>query len=258
MNYKETLQTVDTAKALSLIGLEYEAQGAYFRFKCLNHKCDSKSVIKAYGDKKNLYYCPKCKLSGHIISLVMAVKGLDWEGAKDLLSKAQNSAAKKIETPLDFNYELAYNAYFKLKGISEETCKQLEIGVPKGKTMLAQCATFAVHDETGKKIAYYDIKMKDGKPVFHKSFNPELYLYNFHRINQEGHVYFSDNIFDCVKYIQLGSPAICNFGLPYLSPAHIELLKKVARISFAISDQSVKTFAVQMAENKMNYYNFLH
>jgi len=67
MNYRETLQSVDTEKALSLIGIEFESQGAYAKFACPQPDCGGKAAIKEYGDKKNLYYCPKCKSSGHII-----------------------------------------------------------------------------------------------------------------------------------------------------------------------------------------------
>ncbi|HUN53575.1 MAG TPA: hypothetical protein VMU29_00300, partial [Smithella sp.] len=69
MNYKETLKSIDTEKALGLIGIEFESQGAYAKFACPRPDCDGKAAIKEYGDKKNLYYCPKCKSSGHIICL---------------------------------------------------------------------------------------------------------------------------------------------------------------------------------------------
>jgi predicted SprT family Zn-dependent metalloprotease len=70
MNYTETLQTVDTLKALKLLGIEAEQKGAYIYFPC---SCGNTKVIKAYGEKKNVYYCPKCKDSGHIIKLVTEI-----------------------------------------------------------------------------------------------------------------------------------------------------------------------------------------
>jgi len=181
MNYKDTLQAVDTEKALTIINLEYQTMGQYVKFKCL--KCGENALIKAYGEKKNLHYCPKCKASGHIIFLVMAVKGIDWDAAKELLTKIQLPSSKKITEEINLQYDLTYHKFLEDKGITEDMRKALEIGIPKGKTMLAQCVAFAVRDETGIKIAYYGIKMKDGKPVFHKSFNPEMYLYNFCNVN---------------------------------------------------------------------------
>ena len=46
MNYKETLKTVDTEKALSLIGIEFESQGGYAKFACPQLYCEGKAAIK--------------------------------------------------------------------------------------------------------------------------------------------------------------------------------------------------------------------
>jgi len=46
---------------------------------------------------------------------------------------------------------IVYNDFIKSKGIEEEMCKLLEIGVPKGKTMLAGSVAFAVRDAKGMK-----------------------------------------------------------------------------------------------------------
>ena len=152
---QKTLKTVDTEKALVLIGIEFESQGGYAKFACPQLDCDGKAAIKEYGDRKNLYYCPKCKSSGHIISLVMKIKGIDWNAANDLLSKAHNKTAKRITEELNINYELFYNDFIKAKGIEEEMCRLLEIGVPKGKTMLAGSVAFAVRDAKGMKVALH-------------------------------------------------------------------------------------------------------
>jgi hypothetical protein len=70
--------------------------------------------------------------------------------------------------------------------------------------MLSGCVAFTVHDENGNKIAYYGIRMKDLKPVFHSSFNPELYLYNYHRIDPETDVHFTTDMFDCIRILSSG------------------------------------------------------
>ena len=70
MKYLEMLQAVDTMKALNLIGIEGGQTGAYVHYPCI--KCEEgKAVIRAYGEKKNVWYCPGCKASGQIISLLM-------------------------------------------------------------------------------------------------------------------------------------------------------------------------------------------
>jgi ribosomal protein L37AE/L43A len=68
LTYRETLQAVDTLKALKIVGIDGGQQGAYVYFPCTG--CGKQAVIKAYGDKKNIWYCPECKDKGHIISLI--------------------------------------------------------------------------------------------------------------------------------------------------------------------------------------------
>jgi hypothetical protein len=255
MSYKDTLQRVDTEKVLALIGIESQSQGAYFKFTCPSYK--EQAVIKAYGEKKNLYYCPKCKVSGHIISLVMNARGTDWNSANDLLLKAIVTT-KKIANELTMKYELQYHPFLERQGISEKICRDLEIGVPKGKTMLAGYVVFTVRDEEGRKIAYYGIRIKDLKVMFHRSFNPELYLFNFFNSDSSEPVYFSNNMFECIKNIAKGRQCVSNFGLPYLSRFQFDLLRGYEKIVFLVDETLVKPFAVQMAERKMNYYRFEH
>jgi len=248
MNYTETLQSVDTLKALKLLGIEGEQKGAYVYYKCIN--CDDQAVIKAFGDKKNLYYCPKCKDKGHIVKLVMNIKDLDWEHASNLLKdKAISYPSGKITTELKVTYDLQYHKFLKEKGITEETAVKYGIGVPKGKTMLSGCVAFTVHDEKGMKITYYGIRMKNGKPVFHNSFNPELYLYNYNRITTENEVVLTLDIFKCVQWMQNeGIQVICNFGLPYLSSAQLALLEFCKYVALTPDTESAKHMIMQVAE----------
>ncbi|MEN6350375.1 MAG: CHC2 zinc finger domain-containing protein [Syntrophomonas sp.] len=257
MNYKETLQAVDTEKALSLIGIEFESQGAYAKFNCPNDNCTGKALIKEYSDKKNLYYCPGCKSSGHIISLAMKTKGITWDEAKELLLKSHITKAGKITEELKMQYELHYGEFLKSKGVTEEECTLFEIGIPKGKTMLAGSVAFTVRDENGKKIAYYGIKVKDGKPIFHNSFNPEKYLWGFHRItNKESPLFFTTDMFQCLRLLSGGFQSVCNFGLPYISREQMELIKDFSYICLMVEKPLVKQFANQMAENYKGYFKF--
>jgi hypothetical protein len=60
-------------KALKLIGIEGGQSGAYIRYLCI--KCEEENaVIRAY-----ILYCPDCKRSGQIISLLMEAKEMTWE-----------------------------------------------------------------------------------------------------------------------------------------------------------------------------------
>lgn len=257
MNYTDTLQAVDTMKALNLIGIEGGQSGAYIHYPCT--KCEEgKAVIRAYGDKKNVWYCPECKRSGQIISLLMEAKEMTWEEAKQLLAeKAIAYPASKVNKEINLSYELEYHTYLELQGISEEVCKELGIGRPKGKTMLSGCIAFTVHDELDKKIAYYGIRIKDGKPIFHHSFNPELYLYNFDRIDTEQDVQFTTDMLDCVKLLSRGQQAVCNFGLPYLSNTHFALLNKCKYLSFSYEIKNLDEISVQAVKNLQTFMRIL-
>jgi len=257
MNYKQILQAVDTEKVLNLLSVGYRSQGSYLVFDCPN--CEGSASIKIYGASKNLFYCPKCKNGGHIISLVIEKNSLDWAKAVEfLVEKGFAENAPKIVEELKLDYELVYHDFIKNKGISKETCKLLGIGVPKGKTMLSGCVAFTVRSESGLKSAYYGVRMKDEKSVFHKSFNPELYLYNLCNINKNEIVYFATDIFECVKMIQQGKQSICNFGMPYLSTAHLILLKEVDRTIFCVKEDVINAIAVQLAQHHKNLYLFEH
>jgi len=252
MNYVNTLQAVDTMKALSLVGIEGGQSGAYIRYPCT--KCEEGSaVIRAYGEKKNVWYCPECKRSGQIISLLMDKKEITWEEAKQLLTdKAITYPASKLTKEISLAYELEYDNYLELQGISQDVCKELGIGRPKGKTMLSGCIAFAIYEQD-KKIAYYGIRIKDGKPIFHHSFNPELYLYNYNRVDTGQDVYFTTDMLDCVKLLSRGQQAVCNFGLPYLSTTHFALLKQCKYVSFAYEMKYLDEICFQAVKNLQNF-----
>jgi len=124
-------------------------QGACIKYQC--HKCGKQAVIKAYGEKKNFWYCPDCKKSGHVISLVMDISQCDWETAKKTLEEKTCLTTGKITKELI--YELEYDKYLENQGITEIAAKTLGIGKPKGKTMLSGAVAFTVTNDV-KKIAY--------------------------------------------------------------------------------------------------------
>jgi hypothetical protein len=125
-----------------------------------------------------------------------------------------------------------------------------------GNIIIAQHA-FTVSGGTGRKIAYYGIRIKGQKTVFHKSFNPELYLYNFSNIDPEKEVYFTTDIFECIKWLQKDIPAVCNFGLLYLSSAHLELLQTCKFVSVMCENGNMDEIKKQFFENFPNYVKFI-
>ena len=106
------------------------------------------------------------------------------------------------------------------------------------------------------KIAYYGIRLKDRKAVFHKSFNPEFYLYNWHRIQIDKEVLFTTNLLDCVMLIGERKQSISNFGLPYLSATQLELLQMCKYVEFRVDNQNIQEISKQVIKNLKNYYRF--
>lgn len=261
MNYKETLQAIDPVKAFKVLDIKASQQGAYVYFPCTS--CGKQAVIKAYGSKKNVWYCPECKGKGHIISLVMAFQNAndsepwDYEKAQRfLVDKALGFSTARIKKELNITYDMEYDPFLETQGITRETCEKLQIGRPTGKTMLSGCIAFTVYHEE-KKIAFFGIRIKDQQRVFHKSFNPELYLYNFDRVDPEQEVYVTDDIFECIRLIQSDVPALCNFGLPYLSNSHLEMLQKCKYVSVVSENGNMDEIRKQLYESFSNYVRFI-
>jgi hypothetical protein len=251
MKYSDILTRVDTVKALNYLKLETNQEGAYAYYPC--PKCQGKAVAKVYGEKKNLTYCTSCKDSGHVISLAMEVSKLNYETAAEALSHLAPTN-KRIDKELTLDYVLQYHKVLEELGVNEEQAKRHEVGVPQGKTMCAGCLTFLVRDETGMKIAYYGIRLKDKKHVFYKDFNPELYLFNLNDAEPVDPVYFTDDMTECLKLMIGDNQAVCNFGLPYISEFQFSLLNKMEYVIFKVKNK--KPIALQAMEQAKFYFRF--
>jgi hypothetical protein len=234
MRYIEIMQAVDPLKALMALDKAPKCKGAYIYFDC---SCGKTASIKAYGARKNLFICNHCKNKGHIIGLVCQAKEADWEGAKQWL-KPFCASQRRILTDLPFRYELQYSDILEKKGLSKEFCQEMGIGKPKGKTMLAGCIAFEVRQEA-KVVAYYGIRIKDGSPVFHNSFNPELFLWGHNHDFKDKEVLLARDMFECARMMSEGKLAVSNFGLPYLSLYQLDTLKRYQSVVFKKDDSEV-------------------
>jgi len=250
MKYQEAIQSVDTEKALSLLGLETKKEGAYIRFPA---PCGHEAVIRWYGEKKNVIYCPECKKGSNIFQLALEVKGINYAVLVEKTSKAN----RVIGDELSLNYELEWCIEMEKEGLDRELCEQLGVGRPKGRTMLSGCIAFTVHSEAGLKIAYYGIRIADRHPLFHKSFNPELYLFGYHTADQEKEVWVTTDMFSCVRHLTEGRQAVCNFGLPYLSSRQMELLSPFPFISFEWLFTERDEIMLNVARNLRVYHRFV-
>lgn len=244
-SYTGALQTIDPWKALSLLGFKPKPNHSYISYPCPS--CGATASLKQWGPKKNILYCPKCAKGGNIISLAMEVKKIVYEEAIKFLEKAV-TPRKKLTTPFEKELELDYLDYLHQRGITEETAQDLHIGRPKGRGVFAGCIVFLCHDENGMRLGYFGIKMTEGRA--NQFFNPELYLYGLNRGGDD--LILVDDMFECVRLIQDGQNAVCNFGTPFLSIEQIELLKgKTVKVK--VNEAHKKEFAIQSVD-----WDFFH
>jgi hypothetical protein len=256
MSYQETLARIHTYNALETLELEPELKGQYIQFKC---QCGKTAAIKRLGDKKNLWFCPSCKSGGNIISLTMKIKGFD---EKDAVGYKKSTAQLLKLTPSDeilteevkTKYQLQFGEYLESQGFTPEFCEGHGIGIPKGKTMLAGCVAFEIHDDEGKVLAYYGIRIKTGKPVFYRTFNPELYLLNYPRLAGREMVVFVTDPLQAMRLLQDDVACVSNFGLPYLSMAQIGILNEFPTIEFRTAQKQIMADAVN---NISAFYRFI-
>ena len=104
------------------------------------------------------------------------------------------------------------------------------------------------------KVAYYGIQMKDRKPKFHTSFNPELYLYNLHRVDRDRDVLLTTDLMLCLKSIVEGKQTISTFALPYLSQRQLDLIGKLPMITVFREDEEIVR---QVSRHYSGYVRFI-
>jgi hypothetical protein len=252
MTYQETLNRIHTFSALDAMKLEPIVRGAYVNFNC---QCGAKASMKRSDDKKNLWFCPSCKQAGNILSLGMKIKGYS-----DKDEKGYNEVKKKLldltpsDEPLTEELKLNYKLQYELDGLSSEFLEGMGVGIPKGKTMLSGCVAFPVTNG-GVKVAYYGIRIKTLKPVYHKSLNPELYLLFYDNFIGRDFVVFVTEPLQALKLIQDDMAVVCNFRLPYLSEPQIKMLNTFDQIEFRTAEKQIMADAVN---NITAFYRFSH
>ena len=235
---------------MSILGLEIRKEGSYIHFPA---PCGHEAVIRWYGEKKNVIYCPECKKGSNIFQLPLEYKGLDYA---DLVEKSAKSN-RPIEEELSLKYELEWTKDMEKEGLNREVCERFGVGRPKGKTMLSGCIAFTVFNEAGAKIAYYGIRIADRKAVFHKSFNPELYLFGYDAADRGEEVLVTTDMFSCLRHWAQGKQSVCNFGLPYLSLRHWELLSSFPFVTFDWLFPEKTEIMLSAAQNLKAYHRFV-
>lgn len=243
MNYITAMQRIDPATVLKALKIDYCYDGSYVKFKC---DCGSEAAsFKAIGKKRNLFFCPSCKANGNIFTFAMEKKGIELNDRKQAVNPQEYEKVKKwliglsptikrLNVELQLNYTLEFNEKIESYGLTQDFCAIHGIGQVQGRSMLAQCLVFTIRNEKGVKIAYIGKKFKGGKLEYHKSFNPEMYIYGMNLDFNGKPVVVTPDLVECAVLLQDGKPAVCNFGLPYLSEFQIGLLNTLDRVDLKI------------------------
>ena len=255
MKYSEALQLINPFEALKTLKIKGKEEGAYIHFPC--PKCQAEAVIRAYGEKKNIWYCPSCKLSGHIISLAMDIQKLDYEESKKLLLGRASAHDKLIEDELSLNYELEWCSFMQNEELKEEVCAYYGVGKPKEKAILAGHIAFTILNEHRKKIAYVGQRISDGKKWFPKNFNPDFYLYNFYDIDPEEEVILTPDMLECVRLLGQKKQAVSNFWLSYISFNQLEMLQRIKYLTVQGFRDNTKGVATKLAMIHGGFHRFI-
>ena len=186
----------------------------------------------------------------------MELQGLDYEPAKQFLLEKSSLPTEMLEE-INLNYTLEWCEFMQQNGLDKEVCEKLEIGRPKGQTKLSGCVAFAVYNENKKKVAYVGIKIGTGKLIIPKQFNPETTLFNLCNVDPDNEVILVRDIMDCAKLLSNCKPAICNFGLPYLSRKQLDLLQTLTYLSLQGFGNHTNEIAINLANLHGGYFRFI-
>ncbi len=255
MNYNEALKVISPLAALKSLKIEGKEEGAFIYFPC--PECNEDAIIRAYGEKKNFWLCPRCKVCGHIITLAMNLQALEYEEAKQFLLRKAFSPLDNIDEEVNLNYELEWCEFMHYENLDREICEKLGIGKPKGKNCMPGHLAFTVLNENRKKVGYVGIKIANGNPYIPKLFHPEFYLYNLCYIDPDEEVVLTPDMLDCVRLISQRIQAISNFWLPYLSIKQLELLQPITHLSIKGFGENTSEIAVKLARFRGSYYRFI-
>ena len=150
---------------------------------------------------KNLFISPgDDNIKGGIINFVSAYENLDLRSSAQKLYDTFLATYKEKEIP---ELKLEYCEYLKEIGISEELATQYEIGLFKGKGIMAGRISFKIYDKENKKLGYIGYSIKKEDWFYPKGFKRPVYLLNKKQENLKHCILVSDP-FDCLYLRSIG------------------------------------------------------
>lgn len=229
IDFQELKDAVSIEEVGDFLDLQLKQTGAQLRGGCPVCGGDRTLVITP---SKGAFYCFASKKGGDLIALAahvreLKVKDAAQELAERYLNRNGNSTRNSTvrtepeereegdgrgSQPLQpLTYLQATHEAVQALGVSPETCEHFEAGyAPRG--ILRGRLAIPIHDLTGTLVAYCGRAVKDEQPLltFPKGFEPELYVFNLHRI-EEAELYISTDPLDVLLAYENGVENMISF-----------------------------------------------
>lgn len=176
---------------------------------------------------KNLFFNPKGQEKGSPINFLSEFHGVGLRIAAQTLKNIFLQESKEPKRPIP-ELELKYTKEVNALGLTEEICRQYEIGMPQGRSIMAGKIAFKLYDQSGSFAGYIGKEVKKDGWFYPKGFR-RFFLYNGNRCNSDYCILVPD-VLDCVLLFQIGFPyCVSSLGL---SPTddQMEALKRYRRI----------------------------
>ena len=213
LNFSEISQKVTFQQLLDWLNIPYSIQNGEIKGEGF--------IINTI---KNLYLNPNGKEKGSVINFLANHKGLDIRSAASELKKQfLTQVEPKRELP---NLELHYCKFLEDKGISEELCKEYEIGLVKQHSIISGKIGFKAYDENGQHSGYIAYNPQKDEWFFPKGFKRTLY--NAHRIKSD-EVIVTVSIWEAIDFIEQGIPSVSLVGKT-MTDIQAEQLSRFSRV----------------------------
>jgi DNA primase len=223
---KQTVPLMAVLERYQIAGLRRSGREQW-RGRCPLHSGESQDSFHV-NTGKQLFHCFSCGTGGTVLDLVAALEhcgireaaqklvegwAVDASGfAQASAAPQQTTVTEKRSGPRPLGFRLSgvdgRHAYLSMRGISEQTAAEFEIGFYAGPGLLSQRLVIPIHDEVGRLVAYCGRAVDGSGPryKFPAGFPKSQILFNFHRARASGEerVIVVEGFFDCLKVHQAG------------------------------------------------------
>lgn len=198
-NFAEISERIKFKELFDKLGIVYVEDGGELKGE-FEDNC-----VFIVNKAKNLFFCPKdreCK--GSVINFTAYHCNCSVTEAAKMITEKLFKESKLPEREIP-DLKLHYSPAIERLGISIETCRALDVGLVKERSVMAGKIAFTIKDNEGNKVGYVGWSQSQGWyfPKGHKN----IYLYNVNNC-KKSEVKLVTDTFDVVRLYQQGIDAI--------------------------------------------------